>query len=176
MIIIRSQDKESLFKVDSVRYVFSLDYKHEIYADCFDIGTYATRERCLEIIDEIQDEIRNSMPSYQMPAEKEDEQMALTMRKPTTSQEARDEMKAIMKRIVEWNDKWNDGRYLSLALVAKGMPLTDDDGNPDGEIEESTIAYNNDHWEPGVTYGLNDRYEQDELRAEIAATTKGADA
>jgi hypothetical protein len=92
----------------------------------------------------------------------------MTTGKPNAPQEARDEMKAIMKRIVEWNDKWNDGRYLSLSLIPKDMPLTDDEGNPDGKIEESVISYNNDHWEPGSTHGLSASYSQDELRAEIA--------
>jgi hypothetical protein len=97
----------------------------------------------------------------------------MTTSKPIAPQEARDEMKAIMRRIVEWNDKWNDGRYLTISLIAKGMPLTDDEGNPDGEIEESTIGYNNDHWEPEATHKLMDRYDQDKLRAEIAAYNAG---
>lgn len=43
------------------------------------LGSYATRERCIEIVDEIQCEIRNAavrkddpMPFYQMPAEYEE--------------------------------------------------------------------------------------------------------
>lgn len=98
----------------------------------------------------------------------------MTTGKPNAPQEARDEMKAIMKRIVEWNDKWNDGRYLSLSLIPKDMPLTDDEGNPNGEIEEDTISYNNAYWSPETRYDLKGYYDQDELRAEIAATAKGA--
>jgi hypothetical protein len=98
----------------------------------------------------------------------------MTTSKPIAPQEARDEMRAILKRIVEWNDKWNEGRYLTISLLEKGTLVTDDEGNPNGEIEEDTISYNNAYWSPETRYDLKGYYDQDELRAEIAATAKGA--
>jgi hypothetical protein len=96
----------------------------------------------------------------------------MTTSKPIAPQEARDEMKAIMLRIVEWNDKWNEGRYLTLSLLEKGALVTDDNGNSNGEIEDDTISYNNACWEPETTRKLDGIYNQDELRAGIAAKVK----
>jgi hypothetical protein len=74
MITIRSQKKGALTEARSVY----IDGNKRILADpeAFILGDYSSFERCLEILDEIQSEIRNAavrrddpMPFYQMPAE-----------------------------------------------------------------------------------------------------------
>jgi hypothetical protein len=81
-----------------------------------------------------------------------------TTRKPVAPQEAHDEMRPILKQIIMWNDKWNDGRYLSLDLVGRSR----EDGY-------GSVSYNNDFYQPDAKQGLGKYYDQDELRAEIAA-------
>ena len=56
---IRSQDKTKLVKVDNISYMdMAEDYEKEIHSlwnDCKGIlGTYKTKERALEVLDEIQ--------------------------------------------------------------------------------------------------------------------------
>ena len=56
---IRSQDKTKLVKVDNIVYMYSSeDYEKEVHSlwnDCKGIlGTYETKERALEVLDEIQ--------------------------------------------------------------------------------------------------------------------------
>ena len=77
---IRSQDKEKLVKINSLQYG---EYQGTHYingycineADNIDLGIYATKERALEVLDEIQDLLQNAYVGslnrivYQMPAE-----------------------------------------------------------------------------------------------------------
>jgi hypothetical protein len=49
---VRTQDKEDLIKIDKVQYRGVS--KHGILCDLHYLGEYETKERCLEIIDEIQ--------------------------------------------------------------------------------------------------------------------------
>ena len=55
---VRSQDKYSLMKCDrvdiSAKQVNGKKWEFAILAGCVNVGKYATKERCLEIIDEIQ--------------------------------------------------------------------------------------------------------------------------
>ena len=55
-LYIRSQDKEMLVVADCV--FVAEGYAYNIYTNCcggtFALGCYKTKERCLEIIDEIQ--------------------------------------------------------------------------------------------------------------------------
>ena len=58
---IRSQDKESLIKVSNVQYSY-LNDKHFIgtyYDNLKILGQYETKERALEVLDEIQERIVN---------------------------------------------------------------------------------------------------------------------
>lgn len=57
---IRSQDKESLLKVDRIYYDYSA-LSHRIMANKILVGTYKSKERALEILDEIQDLIKPKM-------------------------------------------------------------------------------------------------------------------
>lgn len=61
---IRSQDKTKLVKADNIVYMDSSeDYEKEVHSlwnDCKGIlGTYKTKERALEVLDEIQEFIEN---------------------------------------------------------------------------------------------------------------------
>lgn len=55
---VRSQDKLSLMKCDRVeiseRQINGKKWEFAILAGCVNVGVYSTKERCLEIIDEIQ--------------------------------------------------------------------------------------------------------------------------
>lgn len=80
---IRSQDKERLIKVSNVQYTYrkgdlysDVRGKHYIgtYYDNLEIlGEYATKERAIEVLDEIQDLLQNAYIGnahrivYQMP-------------------------------------------------------------------------------------------------------------
>lgn len=57
---IRSQDKECLMKVDRLDYDLS-NGTHRIMVDGYKtlIATYPTKKRCLEILDEINNKIKN---------------------------------------------------------------------------------------------------------------------
>lgn len=57
---IRSQDKECLMKVDRLDYDYS-EMTHRIVADGYKvlIAKYTTKKRCLEILDEINNKIKN---------------------------------------------------------------------------------------------------------------------
>lgn len=60
---IRSQDKKKLIKVNEIKIESVIDGNSFIYSDTTDLGTYETKERALEVLDEIQNlfklEIRN---------------------------------------------------------------------------------------------------------------------
>lgn len=61
---IRSQDRTKLVKVDNISYMdMAEDYEKEVHSlwnDCKGIlGTYASKERALEVLDEIQNFIEN---------------------------------------------------------------------------------------------------------------------
>ena len=63
---IRSQDKTKLVKVDNIVYMDSSeDYEKEVHSlwnDCKGIlGTYETKERALEVLDEIQNILKPKM-------------------------------------------------------------------------------------------------------------------
>lgn len=68
---VRSQDKNRFKKVD----IFSYDYevnKHVVNCNGYAYGVYNSKERCLEIIDEIQSlfcDFERSSIVYEMPKE-----------------------------------------------------------------------------------------------------------
>ena len=51
---IRSQDKKKLIKVDEVKIETVVEGNTFIYSHATDLGTYETKERALEVLDEIQ--------------------------------------------------------------------------------------------------------------------------
>lgn len=62
---IRSQDKEILTKIDSIHYYYDEDNNtHNIDGVYYILGTYKTKERALEILDEIQRFIYSQGKSY----------------------------------------------------------------------------------------------------------------
>ena len=72
---IRSQDKECLTNISNIQYVYK-NYTHGLgtYYDHLKIlGTYKTKERAIEVLDEIQDLLQNAYVGslnrivYQMP-------------------------------------------------------------------------------------------------------------
>ncbi len=67
----RSQDKECLMKVNRVDYDLS-NSEHRIMVNGYEtlVGHYETKERALEVLDEIQDEL---IGSDFMPIEKNEE-------------------------------------------------------------------------------------------------------
>ena len=76
MIWIRSQDREMLIKVSEFNIKqqrFDDMRKHEIWFGKSFLGVYATKERCLEVLDEIEKAIEESnikgRQVYQMPKE-----------------------------------------------------------------------------------------------------------
>ena len=71
---IRSQDKKKLIKVDEIKIETVKDGNTFIYSHATDLGTYETKERALEVLDEIQKyillpNIDNSAYVYIMPEE-----------------------------------------------------------------------------------------------------------
>lgn len=69
---VRSQDKECLINVNNIQYVYK-NYMHGLgtyYDNLKILGTYKTKERAIEILDEIQDEL---ISSDFMPIEKNEE-------------------------------------------------------------------------------------------------------
>lgn len=80
-------------------------------------------------------------------------------------QEAQDEIRAIMRRLIAWNDKYNDRRYFSIALVTDGEHECE---SGKFTLEDDTIMAHNDYWDGAPT---NHQYHfmQDELRADIEA-------
>lgn len=78
---VRSQDKMKLVKVNQLEYDFTEirdEERHKIITflnnGCFILGTYKTKERALEVLDEIQIEIDNYIGTmaqsvYEMPKE-----------------------------------------------------------------------------------------------------------
>ena len=71
---IKSQDKKKLIKVDEVKIETVVKGNIFIYSHATDLGTYKTKERALEVLDEIQKyillpNIDNSAYVYQMPEE-----------------------------------------------------------------------------------------------------------
>lgn len=69
---IRSQDKESLIQVDCLciekneidkeEYIYS---SFDIVQGCITLGTYKTKERAIEILDEIQNKLNEPKNSYE---------------------------------------------------------------------------------------------------------------
>lgn len=55
---IRSQDKKKLIKVNEIKIESVIDGNSFIYSDTTDLGTYKTKERAIEILDEIQNKIK----------------------------------------------------------------------------------------------------------------------
>jgi activator of HSP90 ATPase len=51
---IRSQDKKKLIKVNEIKIESVIDGNSFIYSDATDLGTYKSKERALEVLDEIQ--------------------------------------------------------------------------------------------------------------------------
>ena len=51
---VRSQDKKKLVKVDELKMETVKDGNTFIYSHATDLGTYETKERALEVLDEIQ--------------------------------------------------------------------------------------------------------------------------
>lgn len=51
---IRTQDKKDLIKVDYISYEIAIEDKHILWYKSIDLGTYKTKERALQILDEIQ--------------------------------------------------------------------------------------------------------------------------
>ena len=67
---IRSQDRIKLIKVDEVKIETVKGGNTFIYSHTTDLGTYTTRERALEILDEIQKDIIFGLKKvYQMPVD-----------------------------------------------------------------------------------------------------------
>lgn len=76
---IRSQDRKKLMKVDEVKIETVKDGNTFIYSHATDLGTYKTKERALEVLDEIHRLIKSATnPSnmifptaitYEMPLE-----------------------------------------------------------------------------------------------------------
>lgn len=80
---VRSQDKESLVKISNIQYILrkeidcgiSTEYHYigTYYDNLKILGTYKTKERALEVLDEIQDLLQNAYVGsvnrivYQMP-------------------------------------------------------------------------------------------------------------
>ena len=58
---IRSQNKCRLRKTDIINYSYE-EGKHNIDCNGYAVGTYATKKRCLEIIDEIQELLKLGNP------------------------------------------------------------------------------------------------------------------
>ena len=54
---IRSQDRKKLMKVDEVKIETVKDGNTFIYTHATDLGTYETKERALEVLDDIQNKI-----------------------------------------------------------------------------------------------------------------------
>ena len=72
---VRSQDKECLTNISNIQYVYK-NYTHGLgtyYDNLKILGTYQTKERALEVLDEIQDLLQNAYVGslnrivYQMP-------------------------------------------------------------------------------------------------------------
>lgn len=58
---VRSQDKECLTNISNIQYVYK-NYNHGLgtyYDNLKILGTYKTKERALEVLDEIQDKMLN---------------------------------------------------------------------------------------------------------------------
>ena len=81
--------------------------------------------------------------------------MEVANSKQLAPQEAVDDMKTILKQLIEFNDKWNDGRYLAITLVSRK-----------NEDDYDSISCSNDYYELDAKRELNKFYDQDELRAE----------
>ena len=65
---VRSQDRIKLIKVDEVKIETVKGGNTFIYSHATDLGTYTTRERALEILDEIQKDIIFGLKKvYEMP-------------------------------------------------------------------------------------------------------------
>ena len=71
MITIRTQDREKLLEVSNVK-VEKVNYgdcaipcsSYDLQSTSYIIGTYATKERALQVLDEIQEVIKNGAETY----------------------------------------------------------------------------------------------------------------
>lgn len=63
---IRSQDKEKLIKENNIHYSAILNKDHNISDDRYILGTYKSKERALEILDEIQNYINGIKKDWNM--------------------------------------------------------------------------------------------------------------
>ena len=61
---IRSQDKKKLVKVDELKMETVKDGNTFIYSHATDLGTYETKERALEVLNEIQSIIRGKFATF----------------------------------------------------------------------------------------------------------------
>ena len=68
MLSILSQNKGVLTTYESVNVEFGIEHKWQIETKDFILGQYASKERCLEIIQEIVNAIYN-ISVYEMPEE-----------------------------------------------------------------------------------------------------------
>lgn len=75
-MLIRSQNREKLISLESfggVRYgedTFRKEEHHKVYIEAMyeeEIGEYETKERCLEIMDQIQTAVITKTEVYEMP-------------------------------------------------------------------------------------------------------------
>ena len=73
---VRSQDKERLTKAQDLRIYHAKNENVWVIEDCYDLGQYKTKERVLEVLDEIQrclvvinDKNDNLFYVYDMPKE-----------------------------------------------------------------------------------------------------------
>lgn len=67
MINIMSQTKDTIIRANQIRYAF-ISTKHCIYANqMVEIGTYDTKERCMEIIEAIYGAIFDKIDCFTMP-------------------------------------------------------------------------------------------------------------
>ena len=75
-MLIRSQDKEKMFDLETLggiwygKETFREEGQHKLYMRNIyeeEIGEYGTRERCLEIMDEIQAAVNIRVAVYKMP-------------------------------------------------------------------------------------------------------------
>ena len=71
-LYVRSQDKERLAKVTDLRIYYANEENVWVIEDCDDLGVYKTKERALEVLDEIQNLLETRVVQqmvYEMPEE-----------------------------------------------------------------------------------------------------------
>jgi hypothetical protein len=72
---VRSQDKKKLIKVNEIKIESVIDGNSFIYSDITDLGTYKTKERALEVLDEIQNILKPRIMATIKPSEEMKELM-----------------------------------------------------------------------------------------------------